>query len=365
MKVKNNVKNDLKNTGWLLSSLIAVLTSSALVGCNGGSNSTNTTTSVTPPPVVTPSPPTQSALSSAFPLHTQVFGIMIRATADTATAQTLHAANIMAQYLDNDENGIPDNQAVVDKMVEQGATLLMASDSNAFAAATQNLPPSNAYQDLLGDEIKPNGAQNGEFDATLEEVLHLITHVGYASVYPQIFAETPDSAIADAMDIARGGRFETIPTRYPATAWYTYDDETCDYSCMVTEYTYWSLTSILGAQDFSGRPEAISHEWKLSSKDKVAQQDPAVYAILTNAIYGLATQLPDGNYTAAEFFIEGGQANANGTSGSNSGNNEILLSAQAANSGYKIAYGDTSKIWMMNPDGSEVTELADGSPISG
>ena len=32
------------------------------------------------------------------------------------------------------------------------------------------------------------------------------------------------------MDIARGGRFLSIPMDYPDTAWYTYDDETCDYA---------------------------------------------------------------------------------------------------------------------------------------
>ncbi len=33
--------------------------------------------------------------------------------------------------------------------------------------------------------------------------------------------------------------------------------------------------------------------------------------------------------------------------------------------GYKVAFGDTKKIYMMNPDGSNVEELTDASPISG
>lgn len=46
---------------------------------------------------------------------------------------------------------------------------------------------------------------------------------------------------------------------------------------------------------------------------------------------------------------------------------ESTLQAEIANdlSGYKIAFGDTEKIYMMNPDGSNVEELADGGPISG
>ncbi|WP_299157328.1 hypothetical protein [uncultured Tenacibaculum sp.] len=33
--------------------------------------------------------------------------------------------------------------------------------------------------------------------------------------------------------------------------------------------------------------------------------------------------------------------------------------------GYKIAFGDTKKIYLMNPDGSNVEELVDASPVLG
>jgi len=349
----------------LSASLAALLLSGCLVGCNNEhGNSTSSEEGTTAPPT-TPTTGANTELSTAFPLHTTVFGIPIRGASGTSTEVMLHAAKVMAQYLDNNEDGIPDNQAIVDYMVTQEATLLMAKNSTDFESAAKKLEEKDTYQDLLGDEVKPNGAENGEFDATLEEVLHLITHVGYAGVYPEVFGEAIDSSIADAMDIARGGRFETIPDSYPDNAWYTYDDESCKYDCMVTEYTYWTLTSILGAQVFSGREEEIADEWKLNTRDKVEMQDSAAYAILTNASYGLATVLPDGNYTAKEFTIEGADNNAGGDSGGNDGSHEILQSALAANSGYKVAFGDTKKIWMMNPDGSDVTELADGNPISG
>ena len=244
----------------------------------------------------------KSGLEQVFAKKTSVFGIPIYGTAATPDAAMLHAANVMAQYLDNDEDGQPDNELVVKHMLEQEATLIMAKDQSELEPLLSQLPDSEAIQDLYANEVVIAGA-DGNFDASLEEVLHLITHVGYAGVYPEVFGEMISSDIANAMDIARGGQFKTIPASYPDTAWYTYDDESCDYSCMVTEYTYWSLTSILGAQNFDGRSAQISQEWQLNTLDKVQSQDPTVYKLLTDRQYGMATILPDGDYSAETLTI--------------------------------------------------------------
>lgn len=335
---------------------MALLTALILTGCNDSSTKKGTEQS-TPPDSGTPSD--SSNLESAFPLHTSVFGVSIRATKETNKEKVLHAANVMAQYLDNDEDGVPDNQAVVDKLVENGATLIMAPTDNELESAVTDLTESDSWQALYGDETILPG-ESDRFDGSLEEVLHLITHVGYSRVYPEVFGEKMDSSIADAMDLARGGRFETTPTTYPDNAWYTYDDETCDYSCMVTEYTYLALTSILGAQ--KDRLEEIGNEWKLNTREKVEQQDPAIFAILTNPEYALANQIPNGNYTAIEFTLEGeGVSQEEGADESS----EILQSAVAGNPDFKIAFTNQSKIFMMNPDATEVVELADASPIAG
>ncbi|MFT4668030.1 MAG: hypothetical protein ACI8YQ_003619 [Polaribacter sp.] len=200
----------------------------------------------------------------------------------------------MAQYLDNDEDGTPDNQAVVDKMVSNNAFMVMWKNENDLDI---NPPSGWEGQDLGNDETHPSFVANGKtgtYDAALEEVLHLITHVGYAGVYPTIFGEEIGSELADAMDIARGGQFTSIPNPYPTGAWYSYDDSTCDYSCMVTEYMYWSLTSILGAQE--NCLNEIEQEWKLNTKDKVEMQDKAVYQLLIDPQYKFPTVLPDGTY---------------------------------------------------------------------
>lgn len=281
--------------------LLALTCASALmVGCNSsGSNNSNNTSS---------NPESQSAntaFDKAFPKSTSVFGISLKASANTPDSALLHAANIMAQYLDNDQNGEVDNQAVVNAMVERNATMIIANTVDDIESLTDSIPDSERegkeIQDLSVDEMSldnPNG-----FDASLEEVLHLITHTGYATVYPDVFGEKIGSSIANAMDIARGGQFVSIPAQYPESAWYTYDDETCEYDCMVTEYTYWALTSILGAQNFEGRLAEIGNEWKLNTKDLVKSNDPTVYSILTDAQYKLPDVKPDGKYTAKTFKI--------------------------------------------------------------
>lgn len=269
----------------------------ALTAC-GGSNSTSNTNSS--------SGSAKNPLAQYFPKSTSVFGTLIVGTATTSDESMLHAANVMAEYLDNNEDGIADNPAVVDQLKSKGATLLMAATEDEIQSLFDKLPASDAYQDLYASEVIVGDSEkitNGEFDATLEEVLHLISHVGYAGVYPSVFGESIGSVLADAMDVARGGQFESIPANYPANAWYTYDDQTCDYSCMATEYFYWSLTSILGAQDGAGRLGQISQEWQLNTRDLVQQKDSLVFALLTDAQYKIPTQLPRGDYSFKPFTI--------------------------------------------------------------
>ncbi len=63
---------------------------------------------------------------------------------------------------------------------------------------------------------------------------------------------------------------------------------------MVMEYHYWALTSILGAQE--NRLSDIQQEWKLNTREKVENQDPTVYQLLTDPQYNFPTVLPDGTY---------------------------------------------------------------------
>lgn len=238
-----------------------------------------------------------------FSQYVNVFGLGVYATGDIPKNKVRHAAGVMAQYLDNDEDGRPDDPEVVRALQAKRAGIFIfpRPDSRAeedfFDEIVDQLENGTlALQPLYGEEIVPNGAALGEFDASLEEILHLISNTGYATVYPDIFGEQRGTAIADAMDTARGGYFEDAPASYPTDAWFTYDDKTCEYDCMISEYHYWALSSLLGIQDYPGRFEKICHEWKLNTPEKLQNGDPTIYALLTDPQYHQPSVLPDGNY---------------------------------------------------------------------
>lgn len=247
---------------------------------------------------------TDSSSEAYFAKQVKVFGILVVATNNVADDKLIHAANMMAEYLDNDEDGTPDNFKVLEAMIGQNTMLVMAKDENEMKAVGRGGLPPGVKQSLYDYETRPGGAEQGLFDAAIEEILHPITDAGYAIAYPEVFGTKPGSEVAEIMDEARGGHFEEVPAKYPDRAWYTYYDETCTYDCQITEYIYWALTSILGAQDFPGRLEQIQDEWRYNTAEKLKAGDPKIYALLTDPQYMLPTVLPDGIYRAGTFTIE-------------------------------------------------------------
>ena len=238
---------------------------------------------------------------NVFSKYIDVFGVGIYAHADVPDNKVIHTANVMRQYLDNNEDGTPDNQPVVDAMVTKKASMIMFNDEGSAAEQTffDSIGDGVEVQPLYGLETHPEGSTPANFDATLEEVLHLITSVGYSAVYPDVWGLSSGSSVANAMDVARGGNFQTVPATYPAGAWYHYDDTTCEYDCQVVEYTYWGLTSILGAQEYSGRPEEIANEWELYNRSLMQLRDATLYNLLVDPTYKFATTLPTGSCSAS------------------------------------------------------------------
>ena len=247
---------------------------------------------------ISPLVPEVNSFSPIFTQYVSVWGVHIVATSSTPEEKVLHAANVMAQYLDNDEDGLPDDPRVIEALVDHKSILIMAAteeESESIIDNPEQFENINEIftfnlQDLYGSETAPEQG----FDASLEEIHHLILNYGWAEVFPAQLGQKKGSDIANAMNIARGGEFDSTPSEYPKEAWYTYDDRTCDYVCMITEYTYWAHTSLLGGQ--VGRQFEIGQEWRLETPEKVRTGDVLATEILENSRLLLPTVLPDGRY---------------------------------------------------------------------
>jgi hypothetical protein len=156
------------------------------------------------------------------------------------------------------------------------------------------------FQQQYAPETVPGGSLCGprcgtQRDSVREEVLHLIHVRGYGKGHPGLDPRRT-SALTKAMDIARGWHFDTIPSTYPASAWYHYNDQSCTYDCMAAEYFYWGLTTLLGAQENPSNCAFIAHEWELCTKALLQSTDTRLYALLTDPVNNLPTRLPDGRY---------------------------------------------------------------------
>ena len=190
--------------------LAFLITSTMFLSCNKDDDTSQIEISAGNDPNFTIVANSDSGFSN-FNRKVVVFGIDIYAVAPVEDTKLLHAANVMAQYLDNDEDGMVDNQLVLDKMIENKAFLVMWKNENDLDIE----PPSDRLgQDLGNDETHPSFVTNGKsgsFDATLEEVLHIINNAGHSYAYPSAFGQNVGSELANAMDIARGGQFTSIP----------------------------------------------------------------------------------------------------------------------------------------------------------
>jgi len=245
--------------------------------------------------------PLGDPLHGVFYKCIKVFGMSLLATESFPNDRLVWVATIAAEYLDNDEDGQPDDAAVNAALVNGHASMLLAQSEGESKVVGQH--PSLDYmehkQPQGADESTPNGSL-GRGDASLEEVLHLIQNGGYGPAHPNLDPGNGNTynLLTDAMDIARSGRFKIPPVPYPAAAWYSYDDASCDYACMAVEYFYWGLTTQLGGQgDFrASRCREIQNEWKPCTKAEFQTTDTKLYALLTNPAYNLPTRLPNGRY---------------------------------------------------------------------
>jgi len=249
---------------------------------------------------IDPNPNTNDPALAPFTKYVDVLGCFsIYAESTISDAKVLHAAAVAAELLDNNEDGIVDDPAIEIQLTSKNALMPIFSSegSSAENAFFNNYNGDGVSAVLYKNEIDPTQTGHWGDDATVEEIMHTINHVGHTNVYPSAFSMQANSSLmSTAMDDARGGQFMTIPNPYPASAWYHYDDWTCDYECMMIEYMYWALVSNMGILDDAQTASGIANEWEAYNTTLLQSMDTLMYALITDTQYKLPQLAPDGNY---------------------------------------------------------------------
>lgn len=251
-------------------------------------------------------------LNASFNQFINVRGVYVIGTAQAPQEFVVHTAHVLAQFLDNDEDGITDDKAVVDYLTNNNYIVPVWSESERESVWDSIV--GTDCEDNLGfaasmyydeDQWALGGIeQQGTWDTNLEEVWHVVS-VGWYATYPAYFGtelneqnEVIPSKLTQAMDAARGGQFLTVPSSYPESAWYKYYDSTCDYLCQAHEYFYWILMANIDAlsPDLTSKCADSQTEWFICTQQELQAQDPLAYELLNHEGFNLPTRIPDGSY---------------------------------------------------------------------
>jgi len=262
-------------------------------------------------------------VQAGFDKFASVFGMPIFTRGDVSEKKNAHVAGMLANLLDNDNDGVPDNVDVMARLLcEKAAVAICASEGSCETDVKPVEDLGFKATTLWPAEIIENDGifSNGK-DATFEEITHVLFDSGYSLVYPAKLGvgNTNKSSIELAMDRARGVASGGGEVTYPPSAWYFYNDATCDYKCMVSEYQYWLLATALGALDDPARwpnCQTAASEWlpckAFGCADSVSIaatcsrwptmlkiSDVNGYNLITNSVFKFPSKMPTGTYTPA------------------------------------------------------------------
>ena len=219
---------------------------------------------------------------AGFEKFTSIFGIPVVATQGVSEGTILHVRSVLADYLDNNEDGIADNPRVVFALRESKVVAAVFETFREY----EGFDDRNGYRSARPFELITMMQEETDpaygFDASLEEVLHLVTQLGFSLAYPDELGESGDTGLVRALEEAQdSGDF-------------SYEDWTCDSSCQATEYFYWAITSNMGLQE--QRCDEISQEWALCKPELLRERNPAVFELIDSPEFQIPTVSPDGLY---------------------------------------------------------------------
>jgi len=242
-------------------------------------------------------------MNESFDKFAEVFGVYVVGTPRASMSKVKHTAGVLAQYLDNDEDGIPDDSKISSYLSKNNYIVPVWSSrdrekfwENASGTVCEDNIGMAASMYYDEDQWALGGIEKtGQWDTNLEEVWHVVSS-GWYEIYPKYFGNDR-SMLHDAMDIARGGYFDKVPSTYPKNAWYSYNDQGCSYECQAHEYFYWILMANINALDKSYTDKCRPNdEWNICNKSELKNIDTLAFELLNNYNFMLPTKIPDGQY---------------------------------------------------------------------
>jgi len=247
--------------------------------------------------------PGMACMNNFFDSTIDVFGVMVIG-ASAPEEKLMHTAGVLAQYLDNDNDGFPDDPDVAEYLANGNFVFPVWTEEvrEEFWSTSCGIDKismvASMYLGPDGDRWALGGSsQTKSWDTNLEEVWHLVS-VGFYNVYPEVFGDE-NSELTRAMDEARGGYFNEVPEQYPVEAWFSYYDP-APYAVHVHEYFYWAVVTNFGAlspEVIPGRCEESKHEWKICSKEELEKKDSTVFDLLNRRGFSIPSVIPDGIYS--------------------------------------------------------------------
>jgi len=225
--------------------------------------------------------------SRLFSEQALIFDIVaICATEDVPQEALVHAANIAAEWLDNDGDGAIDEPRLIPAMQASRPYLIMTAGGPSFAMMVRLAPTflRRVGQDLSAEETNPVA---GIRDASQEEIHHLVYNSGWAVAFAGILGEQRGSVLH------REWRFAE------AQGYYAYNDPTCNDTCKVSEFLYVASAAYLGSQ-----PDLATDELRLKSRSELAGGLPQIVAMIEADQYRYPRyHWPSGDYAHQENIV--------------------------------------------------------------
>ena len=221
--------------------------------------------------------------------YIDVFGIPVLGTSAVDNEDLLYIANVLAEIIDSNKDGIPDDQYVLDNIIGRGGHIIASFDSKDFYSHNSFIWKDKGYfygRNIFCDHLVKN---------TFEELFQFYIEAGLSYAYPEKFALEVGSEISSNMNSARDGYFVVPPEEYSDEAWFFNKNNACSYSCQIKRYFFLGAISKLGV-DLRG----YSEEWGIKDSEDFLLKDPDLAEMLNDHIPNVA---PTGFYLPSESNI--------------------------------------------------------------